>query len=109
MTPGTGGRVTPIVGEKETSTPLTKRVCVGPRPAPLAEQAVKAKAALDNTPEACYIAAHPPVVGFDDIPFASIVTPALTTVHVDKHGLGRMAITRLAEMPDEPEATLPPI
>lgn len=35
------------------------------------------------------------VVGFDDIDLASIVTPGLTTMAVDKQGMGRLAVTLL--------------
>jgi LacI family transcriptional regulator len=49
------------------------------------------------------------IVGFDDIQLASLVTPALTTVHLDKYELGRQAVTRLVEMLEEPETVLPPI
>jgi LacI family transcriptional regulator len=48
------------------------------------------------------------IVGFDDIQLASLVTPALTTVHLDKYALGRQAVTRLVEMLEEPENTFPP-
>jgi LacI family transcriptional regulator len=36
------------------------------------------------------------VVGFDDIDMASFITPALTTMAVDKVGMGRLAVTLLA-------------
>jgi LacI family transcriptional regulator len=45
------------------------------------------------------------VIGFDDIQFASMVTPSLTTVHYDKYALGQMAINRLFEMIETPQAT----
>jgi LacI family transcriptional regulator len=48
------------------------------------------------------------IVGFDDIQLASLVTPALTTVHLDKYALGRQAVTRLVEMLEEPENTFLP-
>lgn len=35
------------------------------------------------------------VVGFDDIPLASLVVPALTTVHVPKYRLGQLALEKL--------------
>ncbi len=43
------------------------------------------------------------VVGFDDIPFASLISPALTTVRVDKYALGSFAVLRLLEMLNRPE------
>jgi LacI family transcriptional regulator len=49
------------------------------------------------------------IVGFDDIQLASLVTPSLTTVHLDKYELGRQAVTRLVEMLEEPETMFPPI
>jgi LacI family transcriptional regulator len=36
------------------------------------------------------------VIGFDDIDMASIISPALTTMAVDKAGMGRLAVTLLA-------------
>jgi LacI family transcriptional regulator len=42
------------------------------------------------------------VVGFDDIQFASMASPALTTVHVDKYKLGQQSMIRLLEMLDNP-------
>lgn len=49
------------------------------------------------------------VVGFDDIEFARMVNPPLTTVHLDKYELGRQAVTRLLDMLDDPESEFPPI
>lgn len=46
------------------------------------------------------------VVGFDDIPLASDLTPALTTVHVPHEQLGREAV-RLGLRRDDPAATEP--
>ena len=42
------------------------------------------------------------VIGFDDIPFASLVQPSLTTVRMDKYGLGCQAVLRLLEMLGKP-------
>jgi DNA-binding LacI/PurR family transcriptional regulator len=36
------------------------------------------------------------VIGFDDIDMASIISPALTTMAVDKAGMGRLAVTLLS-------------
>jgi DNA-binding LacI/PurR family transcriptional regulator len=36
------------------------------------------------------------VIGFDDIDLAGFVSPALTTMAVDKVGMGRMAVTLLS-------------
>lgn len=49
------------------------------------------------------------VVGFDDIRFAGMVEPPLTTVHIDKYELGCQAVTRLMEMLEDPGAEFPPI
>ncbi len=43
------------------------------------------------------------VVGFDDIPIASLLRPALTTVRQDKEGLGRAAAEALVRAIEEPE------
>ena len=47
------------------------------------------------------------VIGFDDIPLADWVSPALTTVRVDIHAMGSQAVTRLLEMLDAPDQLFP--
>jgi LacI family transcriptional regulator len=49
------------------------------------------------------------IIGFDDNQFAPMVTPALTTIRLDKHELGRKAVTRLVEMRENSGAEYPPI
>jgi LacI family transcriptional regulator len=49
------------------------------------------------------------VVGFSDIDLASQVTPALTTVRVDRYGSGQEVMTRMLEMIQAPEEAYPPI
>ena len=49
------------------------------------------------------------IIGFDDIPSAEWISPALTTVRVDKHALGTQAAARLLEMLDEPEVQYAPV
>jgi LacI family transcriptional regulator len=44
------------------------------------------------------------LVGFDDIDLASLVTPALTTLAVDKPMMGRAAFALLAHRLEEPTA-----
>jgi LacI family transcriptional regulator len=45
------------------------------------------------------------VVGFDDIHLASLLDPALTTIHQDKVGLGQAAARALLEQIENPEMT----
>ena len=45
------------------------------------------------------------VIGFDDIDLASCVTPSLTTMHVDKAGMGRLAVHLLVNRASHPEAS----
>jgi LacI family transcriptional regulator len=44
------------------------------------------------------------VVGFDDIDLAQHVTPSLTTMHVDKVGMGHMAVQLLINRVERPDA-----
>lgn len=37
------------------------------------------------------------IIGFDDLPFCKISTPGLTSIHVNKEEMGRMAVRRLVE------------
>jgi LacI family transcriptional regulator len=56
-----------------------------------------------------HIPADCAIVGFDDIQLASLVTPPLTTVRLDKYLLGQQAMTRVLAMLDRPEEVCPPI
>jgi LacI family transcriptional regulator len=56
-----------------------------------------------RVPEDCAI------IGFDDIPLADSISPALTTVRVDKYELGRQAMNRLLQMLTEPGIELAPV
>lgn len=38
------------------------------------------------------------VMGFDNVPRAAVVEPALTTMNVDKHAMGALAVRRLVEI-----------
>ena len=49
------------------------------------------------------------IIGFDNIQFSDLITPALTTVHVDKYELGCQAMDLLVRMLDDSESTLPPV
>lgn len=49
------------------------------------------------------------VIGFDDIQLATMATPALSTVHVDKYEIGRKAAERLFNMIDNPSGDFRPI
>lgn len=42
------------------------------------------------------------LIGFDDIPYASISTPALTTVHVQRGIIGRQAVLQLLQIMADP-------
>ena len=43
------------------------------------------------------------VLGFDDLPMANMSDPALTTIHVDWHQVGREAIRLLMQRRAEPD------
>ena len=49
------------------------------------------------------------IVGFDDVRLAAMVSPALTTIRVNKYFLGQQAMTRLLEMLDQPDEGFSPI
>lgn len=38
------------------------------------------------------------IIGFDDLPIAQTVKPKLTTIHVDRKLMGKMAVTRLLQL-----------
>lgn len=44
------------------------------------------------------------IIGFDDLPVAALTTPPLTTVAIDRHYLGVLAVRRLVERAREPES-----
>jgi LacI family transcriptional regulator len=45
------------------------------------------------------------LVGFDNIDLASCVSPPLTTMHVDKIGMGRLAVQLLVNRIEHPETS----
>ncbi|HMR31128.1 MAG TPA: LacI family DNA-binding transcriptional regulator [Geminicoccaceae bacterium] len=45
------------------------------------------------------------VIGFDDIPLAAMSRPRLTTVRIDRDGIGRLSARRLLERMAEPDLT----
>lgn len=45
------------------------------------------------------------IIGFDDIHLASVVTPTLSSIRVDKYAIGQMAMNRIFEMLAQPEKT----
>jgi LacI family transcriptional regulator len=47
------------------------------------------------------------VMGFDDIRMASLVSPSLSTIRVDKYDVGRRAMQCMLELLDDPAAYLP--
>ena len=49
------------------------------------------------------------IIGFDDILFAPMTDPSLTTVHVDKYWLGQQAAGLLFRMLDDPNSSFPPV
>lgn len=46
------------------------------------------------------------VVGFDDIPFCTVIEPALTTIRVPKQSMGEVAVSRLMTRLEQPGAPL---
>ncbi len=49
------------------------------------------------------------LIGFDGVQMASMVTPALSTVHVDKYEIGRRAMERILQMIEAPTKQFRPI
>jgi LacI family transcriptional regulator len=47
------------------------------------------------------------VIGFDNIRFSAMTSPALTTVHVDKYQIGKLAASTLLQMLKNPDKTYP--
>jgi len=45
------------------------------------------------------------VIGFDDMPLCTYITPSLTTVRVPKQYMGELAVKRLAEIISNPDAS----
>lgn len=45
------------------------------------------------------------IIGFDDIPLASLVTPSLSTLRIDKHGLGEQAMNTLVHLMNATDQT----
>ena len=42
------------------------------------------------------------IVGFDDVAYCTVSSPALTTIHVNKRSMGWEAVRRLLTMMDDP-------
>ena len=49
------------------------------------------------------------IIGFDDIRFAAMADPPLTSVHVDIYSLGQQATCLLFNMLDNPDSSFPPV
>ncbi|HEX6386666.1 MAG TPA: LacI family DNA-binding transcriptional regulator [Anaerolineae bacterium] len=49
------------------------------------------------------------IIGFDDIRFAAMATPSLSSVYVDKYAIGQKAMSRLLAMINSPDNIFPPI
>jgi LacI family transcriptional regulator len=80
-----------------------------PPDAVFAASDVMAIAAVHEAQEAGLdVPADVAVVGFDDVPLAALVRPALTTVHQDRLGLGAAAADALLRLRAGPEAEPPP-
>lgn len=56
-----------------------------------------------------HIPADCAIIGFDDIQLASLVTPTLTTIRLDKYNIGQQAMGRLLEMLENPDTRFPAI
>ena len=49
------------------------------------------------------------IIGFDNISFAAIATPSLSSIHVDKYAIGQQAMDRLIAMIEAPDKIFLPI
>lgn len=49
------------------------------------------------------------IIGFDDISFAAMATPSLSSVHVDKYAIGQQAMDQLTAMLEAPDKTFPAV
>jgi DNA-binding LacI/PurR family transcriptional regulator len=49
------------------------------------------------------------LIGFDDTPFSTYMEPQLTTIRVDKEGMGRLAVRRLYSRMQTQGQALPPV
>lgn len=47
------------------------------------------------------------IIGFDDVQLSRMNTPSLSSISVDKHALGSLALNRILAMIDAPEKTFP--
>lgn len=47
------------------------------------------------------------IIGFDDIPFCTVIEPSLTTIRVPKHSMGEIAVSRLVMRLEQPNT--PPV
>ena len=45
------------------------------------------------------------IIGFDNIPQTTIISPELTTIHVNKRKMARMAVQRLNEIIENDDST----
>ncbi len=52
----------------------------------------------------CRIPEDIAIIGFDNIDFSNIVEPSLSTIHVPKKEMGKIAVDRLAELIRQPKA-----
>ena len=64
-----------------------------------------AAGALRALTEAGYRIPHDiSIIGFDDMPLCTYITPSLTTIHVPKQYMGELAVKRLAEIIENPSS-----
>lgn len=49
------------------------------------------------------------IMGFDDIKFAAMASPSLSTIRIDKYQVGQIAMHRLLEMIENDDGEFPPI